>query len=155
MPADDRAIAISATFTAEAIQPGLAFWMEGLGLDYQIRFAAYNQVFQELLNPAGLFAANSGGFNVILVRAQDWPAGGAREFADALRAYRAAPPLIVVECAGAGGLDLDLNALPHVHLITAREITALYPVAEVDDPHGDQLGHVPYTAEYFVALATA
>src|SRR5437764_1191915 len=31
MPLDDRAIAISATFTAEAIQPGLAFWADELG----------------------------------------------------------------------------------------------------------------------------
>ena len=38
MPLDDRAIAISATFTAEAIQPGLAFWAGELGLDiYNMR----------------------------------------------------------------------------------------------------------------------
>ena len=59
MPLDDRVIAISATFTAEAIQPGLAFWAAELGLDYEIRFAGYNQLFQELLDPAGLFAPQS------------------------------------------------------------------------------------------------
>ena len=68
-------IAISATFTAEAIQPGLAFWLRELGLPAEIRFAAYNQVFQELLDPAGLFARNTGGVNVVLVRFEDWPAG--------------------------------------------------------------------------------
>ncbi len=61
MPLDDRAIAISATFTAEAIQPGLAFWMGELGLGYEVRFAGYNQVFQELLDPGGLFARNRNG----------------------------------------------------------------------------------------------
>ena len=30
-----------------------------------------------------------------------------------------------------------------------------YPVAEVHDPHGDELGHLPYTPVFFVALATA
>src|SRR5260370_28690590 len=77
MPLDDGAIAISATFTAEAIEPGLAFWVKELGLDYEIRFAGYNQLFQELLDPAGLFARNPGGFNVALVRLDDWLRAGA------------------------------------------------------------------------------
>src|SRR5260370_14565776 len=41
-------------------------------LDFQIRFAPYNQVFQQLLDPAGLFAGNRNGLNVILVRFEDW-----------------------------------------------------------------------------------
>ncbi len=45
------AIAISATFTAEALEPTLAFWLRKLKLDYPIRFASYNQVFQQLLDP--------------------------------------------------------------------------------------------------------
>ncbi len=45
--------------------------------------------------------------------------------------------------------------LPSVHLITACEIAALYPVADIHDPHANELGHVPYTPVYFVALATA
>src|SRR5947208_15339603 len=76
MPFDDRAIAISATFTAEGIQPGLAFWAGELGLEYEIRFAAYNQLFQELLDPAGLFARNRGGVNVALERLDDWREAG-------------------------------------------------------------------------------
>ena len=60
--------------------------MRELGLPGEIRFAAYNQVFQELLDPAGLFARNTGGVNVVLVRFDDWPAGQAAEFVDAVRA---------------------------------------------------------------------
>ena len=101
MPLDDRAIAISATFTAEAIQPGLAFWTGLLGLDYEIRFAGYNQIFQQLLDPAGLFARNRNGFNVALVRLEDWLHAGvpaqAKRFVDAVRAS-ASSPLIVVIC---------------------------------------------------------
>ena len=107
MPLDDRAIAISATFTAEAIQPGLAFWARELGLDYAIRFAGYNQLFQQLLDPAGLFARNRGGFNVALVRFEDWVDGGAgglethaRRLAEAVRAAasRFPCPLILAVC---------------------------------------------------------
>ncbi len=59
MPLDDRVIAISATFTAEAIQPGLAFWAGELGLDYEIRFAGYNQIFQQLLDTENCFRATT------------------------------------------------------------------------------------------------
>jgi len=158
-------IAISATFTAEAIQPGLAFWMRELGLPAELRFAAYNQVFQELLDPAGLLARNTSGVNVVLVRFDDWPAGQAAEFVDAVRsaAVRMSVPLIVVLCPGAVQSDDVLDdavrrgvaGLPSVYLLTAAEIAELYPVAEVHDPDGNELGRVPYTPLYFVALATA
>lgn len=166
MPLDDRAIAISATFTAEGIQPGLAFWAAELGLEHEIRFAGYNQIFQELLDPAGLFARNRGGVNVALVRFADWREAGvegeARRLVDAVRAAAGAfsAPLILAICPPSETeaeriVRQDVAALPAVHLITPAEVEALYPVAEVYDPHADELGRLPYTPEYFVALATA
>jgi FkbH-like protein len=168
-------IAISATFTAEAIQPGLAFWAGELGLDHEIRFAGYNQLFQVLLDPAGLFARNRG-FNVALVRFEDWlrdgGAAGPRERTHQLiQAVRTAAasfsaPLILAICPPTPRCDgtceqaeralLDALAdLPSVHTIAHREMLALYPVEDLHDPHGDELGHLPYTPEFFVALATA
>jgi FkbH-like protein len=135
--------------------------MRELGLTGEIRFAAYNQVFQELLDPAGLFARNAGGINVVLVRFEDWPAGQALEFLHAVReaAGRLLSPLIVVLCAGAAEFDDEIRryaaGLPSVYLITAAEIHDLYPVAGIHDPHANELGHVPYTTLYFAALATA
>src|ERR1017187_7323346 len=176
MPLDDRAIAISATFTAEAIQPGLAFWVQELGLDYEIRFAGYNQLFQELLDPSGLFARNRGGFNVALVRFDDWLRAGsptdledhARRLVEAVRSAAAkfSAPLILAICPATPEHAAEMEAplrvlrdetvdLPAVHLITASEVLAQYPVDEVHDRHGDELGHVPYTPLFFVALATA
>src|SRR5580700_5287208 len=176
MPLEDRVIAISATFTAEAIEPGLAFWVKEQRLDYQIRFAGYNQLFQELLDPSGLFARNRGGFNVALVRFEDWLRAGrpdgleehVRRLVDAVRsaAARFSAPLILAVCPSTpqyaveteGALRVlreETAALPAVHLITASEVLALYPVDEVHDRHADELGHVPYTPLFFVALATA
>ena len=164
MPLDDRAIAISATFTAEAIQPGLAFWAGELGLEYEIRFAGYNQLFQALLDPSGLFARNRGGVNIAMVRFADWRqagiAGEARRLVEAIRAAAFPAPLILVLCPPE---DVEAERivrqgvadLPAVHTIGPAEVAALYPVEEVDDPHADELGHLPYTPEYFVALATA
>jgi FkbH-like protein len=97
----------------------------------------------------------------VLVRFDDWPAGQAAEFVDAVRvaAGRMAVPLILVLCPGALQFDdvvrRGIADLPSVYLLTAAEIAALYPVVEVLDPHGNELGRVPYTPLYFVALATA
>ena len=38
----------------------------------KVSYSGYNQVFQELLNPAGLLGTNHGGVNVLLVRPSDW-----------------------------------------------------------------------------------
>ena len=112
MPLDDRAIAISATFTAEALQPGLAFWAGELGLAAEVRFGGYNQIFQQLLDPAGLFARNHSGFNVVLVRLEDWAAAGPTDqghrLVDAARAAasRTPAPLIVVICPASPGREI-------------------------------------------------
>ncbi|MGO9261426.1 MAG: HAD-IIIC family phosphatase [Bryobacteraceae bacterium] len=178
MPSDDRAIAISATFTAEAIQPALAFWAGELGLGYEIRFAGYNQVFQQLLDPAGLFARNRAGYNIVLVRFEDWaadagpedagPEDAARRLVDAIRSAASAfsAPVIVALCPptpphaaaferSARVLSDGLADLPAVHLLLPDHVLGLYPVEAVHDPHGDELGHLPYTPEFFAALATA
>src|SRR4051794_34017425 len=165
MPLDDRAIAISATFTAEAIQPALAFWAGELGLEYEIRFAGYNQLFQQLLDPAGLFARNRRGVNVALARFEDWwqagIAGESRRLVDAIRGAAAAltSPLILAICPPTVDdaeriVRESVADLPAVHLITPADIHALYPVGEVYDLHANELGHLPYTPEFFVALAT-
>jgi FkbH-like protein len=172
MPLDDRAIAISATFTAEAIEAGLAFWTGELGLAYKIRFAGYNTLFQQLLDPAGLFASNRGGIDVALVRFEDWLAAGvddqARRLADAIRTAAAtlAAPLIVVVCppkpqyqesfeAPQRLLREALDGLANVYAIWPADLEALYPVSPAHDPDGEELGHLPYTPVFFVAMATA
>ena len=38
-PMSGPSIVISATFSADAIEPTLAFWMRELGFDYRIRMA--------------------------------------------------------------------------------------------------------------------
>ena len=166
MPPEIRAIAIGATFTAEAIQPAMEFWNRELSLNCEVRFTGYNQLFQELLAPEGLFAHNSG-FNIALVRFDDWAAAGvessARQFAQAIReaSSRMTAPLIVAVCPSrldstpAALLLQSTSDLSSVHWLIPEEIAALYPVAQLHDPHADELGHVPYTPTFFAALATA
>jgi FkbH-like protein len=159
-------LAISATFTAEAIQPALSFWFGEVGLGWDVRFAPYNQVFQQLLDPASLLARNAAGANAVLVRFEDWGPGAGQHAVRLLDALRAVTvPVVLVVCpptpAHAGesecGVELlrrGLAGMTHVHLIAPEDLDALYPVAEPLDPHADQLGRVPYTPLYFAALGT-
>lgn len=67
-----QTIAITATFTAEPIEESLAYWMQELVLPSAITFTPYNQLFQQLLDPASLLSQNQRGINVILLRFEDW-----------------------------------------------------------------------------------
>jgi len=160
-------VAVSATFTAEAIHTALSFWLRELGLEWDIRFAPYNQVFQQLLDPASLLARNRSGANLILVRFQDWGDGvetHAARLLDAVLHFRG--PLIVAICPPTAAhleaesraetiLRAGLGNAPGVQLLTPDQISAWYPVDDVHDPHADELGHVPYTPLFFAALGTA
>lgn len=72
-----QTIAVSATFTAEPVQECLNFWMDELDIAGIVKFAPYNQVFQQLLDPGGLLSANPRGMNVVLIRLEDWWRGAA------------------------------------------------------------------------------
>jgi FkbH-like protein len=175
------AIAISATFTAESLEPTLAFWLAELQLDLPIRFAPYNQIFQQLLDPAGLLAGNRNGLNVVLLRFEDWArfqdANGIRELEQNIRHFEsilrtaAASPVLVCVCPASPeflrdpvrarfvaqseeSLGLAFEGLSAVHLVTTAQLQQLYSVPAYYDPHADELGHVPYTLEFFAALAT-
>lgn len=67
-------LAIAATFTAEPIAESLAFWMQQLNItsDNNLEFAPYSQIFQQLLDPTSLLLNNKSGWNIILVRLEDW-----------------------------------------------------------------------------------
>ncbi|MGD2090255.1 MAG: amino acid adenylation domain-containing protein [Candidatus Aminicenantes bacterium] len=64
-------LAISATFTSEPIKDYIHWWGEQFGYDIKVKFADYNQVFQELANENSLISTNEG-VNLILVRFEDW-----------------------------------------------------------------------------------
>jgi FkbH-like protein len=67
-----QTIVVASTFTADPLEETLVFWMQELNALADIKFAPCNQVFQELLDPSSLFSQNQGGFNVVLVRLEDW-----------------------------------------------------------------------------------
>ncbi len=120
-----QTIGVTATFTAEPLAEPLQFWIEELELPATLQFAPYNQVFQQLLNPDSLLAANSRGLNVVLVRLQDWertegkaqpwPAAqeiverSARELVSAMQAAsrRGTTPHLICLCPSGPGLRVE------------------------------------------------
>lgn len=65
-------LVVSANFTADPIEEVLQFWGEELDFPLQVRFAPYNQVFQELLDPDRQLHRNHDGYNVLLLNLADW-----------------------------------------------------------------------------------
>ncbi|HVX67456.1 MAG TPA: HAD-IIIC family phosphatase, partial [Bryobacteraceae bacterium] len=177
-------LAVAASFTAEPLGEILAFWMKELGFTYEIRFAPYNQLFQQILDPGSLLGANRNGVNIVLLRFEDWTRFApersladletdARQFIDLLErtAHSSPVPLILGICPASPAFVSDpahagfvrkmeqlaytrLRGLSTLHLLPPAEIEEFYPVADVHDPHADELGHLPYTPEFFAALAT-
>jgi len=183
-PAQTQTIAIAGTFTAEPLADPLRYWMDRLELPVTIEFAPYNQAFQQLLDPNSLFATTQRGLNVILVRFEDWSGSpgetsanqleninrNLREFVAAIKqaSLRSTVPHLVCVCppsdqspignhavARETSFAKQLESLAGIHILTSRELARLYPVADFYDPSGDELGHIPYTPQFFTALATA
>ncbi|MFI7431245.1 condensation domain-containing protein [Micromonospora sp. NPDC049836] len=170
-------IALAATFTVDPLRDPVRFWLDFLRTPADVDLVGYGQLVAHLL--AGPAAAATVG----LLRWEDWlrrqdgPDEAALDAAmddltGAVRAYRArtAAPLLLVVCpaspafadararALSGRLDDRLSALaagiPGVRAVWAADQAGRYPVGEVCDVRADELGHVPYTAEYFAALGT-
>jgi amino acid adenylation domain-containing protein/FkbH-like protein len=182
-------VVIAATFTAEPLRDALEFWCKQLGIEGEIEFAPYNQVFQMLLDPRSPFANNRAGANFVLLRLEDWirdvgdEAPHEERFAR-LRQHSADLLAAIDTCAGRGGaplllcfcplsaalqampgylplfdnlqreLLLELRDKPGVHALGTSELQRFYPVVHWEDEHADNVGHIPYSTEFYVALAT-
>src|SRR5690242_15095 len=149
-------LAVAASFTAEPLLDSLAFWGAKLEWHPEIEFAAYNQVFQQLLDPTSLFGSNRRGANIVLVRPEDWVRYGhqagdapdttklpatAKELVTAVRgaAQRSSVPHFVLLCPSSPARSSDaglkqaeecmvtaLQDAVGVHVFSSRELLAAY-----------------------------
>ena len=51
-------------------------------------------------------------------------------------------------------LFTDISDIPNVYFLKSQSIAEKYPVKDYYDSHGNELGHIPYTNEYFTSLGT-
>ncbi len=163
----------------------MKFWLGALDIEAATILSPYAQVMQQLLDSGSAMAQNQRGFNVLLIRPEDWVRDRtaadresnashlrevAREFISALRALRARTdaPTLVFLCPASSELaqpdrqmltdiERDLaaqsSALPNTYSWTDLELRKLYPTDSREDPRSDRIGHIPYTQEYFAAIA--
>lgn len=164
-------LTISAAFTAEPLERILQFWSTELGIPIPVEFAPYNQLSQTLLDPASIFALNTDGVNVLLLRADDLlaenPVEHARELVGQIQSTsnQRTAPLLVCICPASPAFSGDralvveefrqgLSGVPGVLLVAPDEIADLYPVSEWYSEQGDRIGKLPYTEPFYAALAT-
>ena len=175
---------VTANFTAEPLRASLLFWGERLGGETSVEFLPYNQVIPGLLDPAGLLRKNRSGVNGILFRLEDClrdrrdlaPAGRAealrtagRELIAALRGFAAegASGWVLI-CPPSPALPerplvLELTEeirrvvadCPGLRWVDPAPLAEAYGVTRIEDPVRDELGHIPFTREYFDVLGTA
>jgi FkbH-like protein len=176
-PVRPLTLAIASTFTADPITQPLTFWLEELDLPGSIVLAPYDQVFQELLNPSSLLSTNRHGVNILLVRLEDWMrqadlATKVDDFCAALTASvrDSTVPWLVIFCPASSraasesgsqffeGIEERIRAtlaeLPAGRVITSSELMKAYPVETFFDPQAERIAHIPYTRDFFIALAT-
>ena len=67
-------VVVTSNFTADLIEDPLNFWAKQLGGRFDIEFAPYNQVFQQLLDTQSAFHTNTAGANIILLSLEEWVA---------------------------------------------------------------------------------
>ena len=157
--------AIASTFTAEPLEPVIRFWAPYVKQRFEAVFAPYNQPLQALLDPAGVFAANHHGINILLLRLEDLSALHPGELAAALRdsARLRTLPLLVCLCPPSSGtapatereLRESIAPIAGVEFVDYHEIARLYPVAAPLHDHGETIARIPYTELYYAALGTA
>lgn len=177
--ASPHSIVVASTFTAEPLTAPMSAWFRWLGLPTQIRFTAYNQVFQQLLDPHSLVRTNSTGTNIFLICIDDWARvseplvaqNHAEEFIRAIEQFAATSTSQSVVCICPSSrllpdslrqsyTDIEKMLLERLtasridSVICSRDIEALYPVATIDDELAKRAGHIPYTPAYFTALAS-
>jgi FkbH-like protein len=64
-------VSLCASFVIEPLQDYLEYWSNEIGMNIQVSFAPYNQVFQQLLDPDSLLN-QSKGINFLFIRVEDW-----------------------------------------------------------------------------------
>jgi FkbH-like protein len=178
------AISIAATFTAEPLSPSLSLILEHVGLSLELRFAPYNQLFQQLLSESGLLADNKQGINLILIRIEDFVRDitdtalipdaiiqTTRELTTALTTFshRAKVPTIVSILSpsperdhpfesdlylASRQLTLHARSLPGLILLFPEEVSAAL-TQPTYDRISDDLAHIPYSKEYYASLGLA
>jgi len=178
--ATQQSLVVSGTFTIDPVWLPLRSWLDWLGWKWNVHVAPYGQAIQQLLEPSSAMAGNVSGYNLLLIRVADWCSSGKaddasnRQLADFLSAMdsfllRSPVPLMVVLCESSADspelnklvaslenrLFTELAHRPVVQVVRHDEMDRLYPVAQKFDSVALRTAHIPYSQQYYTAIASA
>jgi FkbH-like protein len=178
-PEHAETICVASSFTAEPLMEFFLFWMRIFDWSPQIKFASFGQVFQALLGGDEGWGNSRTGVRVLLLRVEDWAMGSATmkqtayELVDAVRnaAESTSATYIVYVCPRSAIASADasfchlireaeqiildgLASTPHTKASYGADVATLYSVEDYDDTRADRLGGIPYSSEFYAAIAT-
>ena len=67
-----KKLVFAGSFTIDPLMDSLKFWNYYFDYPFEIEFAPYGQIFQQLLDSSGLLKKNNEGINIILLNPEDW-----------------------------------------------------------------------------------
>ncbi len=177
-------IVIGSTFTIEPIEESINFWMSKFANHYEIEFAPYNQIFQQLLDPRSCFAKNQEGLNIILVNLEDFKGTATTGSINNIRnnildligilkknSANFASPFLLGVCPASPAsyadpesreffqemeelLEAEIKEISQVKLFTSKELFDSYPCSKYFDEYTNKLAYIPYRDECYVAIGT-
>lgn len=177
-------IAVSSTFSDEPVGDYIKWWCKQFKENVVVKFAQYNQVFQQLLDPGSLISNNSGA-NILLIRFEDYIRNingtdkekcdmleqNYRDLVDILKNKQKEVPYFVGLFPVSTHLSLsdavikyledvntrwanELAEINNIYTIDFTDTDRLYEIKQVFDPERDEEGHLPFSEEYFAAMGT-
>jgi FkbH-like protein/non-ribosomal peptide synthase protein (TIGR01720 family) len=177
-------LAISATFTSEPVADYIKSWHQKFDNDIEVKFAPYNQVFQELLNQESLISRNKG-LNLLMIRFEDWLRHDSLTAEDRitkleqnylnlveiLRNKEKLVPYLICCFPVSSHLKLgkevlkyletlnirwlsELENMENVYVIDFGKLAELYNIENVFDQTTDEVGHLPFSNQYYDAMGT-
>jgi len=169
------------SFVIEPIKPYIKKFAKTFNYRINMEFTEYNQILQELINDSGKLAINKNGINVVLVRLEDYirdNKGTIDEKIDVITeiSNKLIELLSKVENTTLFGVfkkssrikdnnllkiindksDEILKAIhdnKNIFALNLDETVNSYCVEKVFDEGNDKIAHIPYTKEFYAALA--
>ncbi|MEM7708992.1 MAG: HAD-IIIC family phosphatase [Pseudomonadota bacterium] len=167
-------LVIAANFTVEPIDAALSFWNNELELWSSQEYAPFDQLFQQLLDPASALASDRSATKVILLQPERWLAGGdveraTSDFCGAVETFvqSGQENVLLIICPSSAPENREqsnlvaaerqiteaLSGLSALTLVSGTSVQEHYQVTQISDPHGSRIAAIPFSADYFAALA--
>jgi FkbH-like protein len=160
-------VVIAGSFTTEPLVEVLRYWSLQTGISLAVRCAPYNQLFQQLLDPASSLSQNRRGMNVIVLRLEDWLLSGAsklaasdsslkeawrkaRDFVQAVRAMRMPKSgLLICICRCSPAMHIDPVCGPYCREAEAYIATELRDTAGISVVRSEAIDEQYPVADYY------